>query len=697
MAVVSVAVYAADTFTAVNLLAFDKWSSQIKPALDMKYSKWIFAVCILLSWALAVYEWMRALRVIRRGGVAESYMDPLAVSLQSMRPQGWKRFLVFSELTKSKKGADYVALFVYFAFKGAIRIILAEGPRVFVNGMTLYAVADADLIVHGEPIGNHSSFEQFWLNFGQLAEDNTEQTVILCAMLFTAVIWVFSALQLLAAIVLYLTFLWHYIPQQDGRLSIYCRRKIDRRLEKVVEVKVKAAIEDEERKKHKAELKKVKTGEVPPGPIKQPTLPQMGVSPDLAKDDPSPEFSLRRQDTSTTTTTLPPYTSRPPTRNGSNHRQPALPDYASERPSMPSRSTTQTSAWSNTSYDSNAPLLDNAGYGGDYSRSGSPAPSMPAPAYSRQGSSASYSRPAPSRSGTQTSQNSNASYHRPMPGRSMTPGTQRSNTPMSKMDTQISQRAFSPLSEGQHGESHAPFGHNMPMRSNKGHDFNQWHSPSGTMPQYGSDQTPMPAPVRQHTTESFRSAPSRQDSQAYFHRSASTLPRQGTYGSLHSHQTSFSRPMPARKPTPHNTSRSASPPTLQESPSSYEMTSQPAYENIPSRSHTPAPNTGFVAFNPAFHDTATSQQGPQRSVTVQNGPEAQGSYFGHVDPIQRSGTAPAQVARPVTTDYEDILDGYGSDGEAEGYESDVRRPEVPSDPVHRAHTAGPTGGYAPYR
>lgn len=120
LAFIAVAVYAADTYTAVNLLAFDRWSSQIQPAIAFKYSKWIFAICIIISWALCAFEWVRAIRVIRRNGVAESYMNPLAVTLQSMRGKGWKRFLVFAELTKSKKGVDYVALFVYFQFKGKL-------------------------------------------------------------------------------------------------------------------------------------------------------------------------------------------------------------------------------------------------------------------------------------------------------------------------------------------------------------------------------------------------------------------------------------------------------------------------------------------------------------------------------------------------------------------------------------------------
>jgi hypothetical protein len=256
MAIVAVGVYAADTYTAVNLLAFNHWTSKIQPALDIKYSRWIFAGCILLSWALAVIEWIRAIRAIRRGGVAESYMDPLAVTLQSMRGQGWRRFLVFGALTKSRKGADYVAFFVYFAFKGAVRIVVAEGPRQVINGMTLYAVAQKDLF--NGTVDHHSWAEQFWINLQKMFDANKLQAATMVTMLFTAIIWIFSALCLITATILYLLFLWHYIPQQDGRLSIYCRRKVDKRLEKIVEVKVKAAFEEDERRRRRKPISRGK-------------------------------------------------------------------------------------------------------------------------------------------------------------------------------------------------------------------------------------------------------------------------------------------------------------------------------------------------------------------------------------------------------------------------------------------------------
>lgn len=119
---ISISVYTVDTFTAVNLLAFNKWSSEIQPAISFDVTKWIFSVCIILSFVNVAYEHLRAQIIIRRGSVAESYLDNLAVRLQSIRiwnGKGWRRFLVFAELTKSKKGAEYIALFTYFSFQGS--------------------------------------------------------------------------------------------------------------------------------------------------------------------------------------------------------------------------------------------------------------------------------------------------------------------------------------------------------------------------------------------------------------------------------------------------------------------------------------------------------------------------------------------------------------------------------------------------
>ena len=58
---------------------------------------------------------------MRTGVITASYLDPLAVRIESVRPgkaRGWRRFLVFAALTKGRKGSEYVALFTYFSFEG---------------------------------------------------------------------------------------------------------------------------------------------------------------------------------------------------------------------------------------------------------------------------------------------------------------------------------------------------------------------------------------------------------------------------------------------------------------------------------------------------------------------------------------------------------------------------------------------------
>ncbi|CAG8956550.1 hypothetical protein HYFRA_00003939 [Hymenoscyphus fraxineus] len=360
---ISVAVYGVDTFTAVNLLAFDRWSGQVQPKIDFDVGKWIFSVCIILSWVNVGYEHIRAGRVMKRGAVTESFLDSLAVRLQCIRwgkGRGYRRFLVFAELTKSKKGAEYVALFTYFSFQAWIRIIFCQGPRQVVNAFTLYAVFQANFDLKKDA---GSTLMTFFNNLKHLAEQSNQQALILSGMIFTLVIWVFGVLSMILAVFFYVFFLWHYIPNRDGGLSGYCKRKVDKRLASIVSVKVNKAIEEEERRRQQGNAKK--------GPKKGPdggdsmagrqaTLPTLF---DDKAEDKLPNMPLMRADTQST---LPLYSSRPGTPSG----QPPLPSFElnqmDQRRPFPQRS--------NTSYASNAPLIGNAQ--GMADGRASPAPSM---------------------------------------------------------------------------------------------------------------------------------------------------------------------------------------------------------------------------------------------------------------------------------------------------------------------------------
>ncbi|KAH0536256.1 hypothetical protein FGG08_006851 [Glutinoglossum americanum] len=273
---ISISVYAIDTFTAVNLLAFNRWYSQVKPIISLSISRWVFSACIILSWLILIFEWIRAVRVMKRGSVAESYLDPLAVRVQSIRMgkngQGWRRFLVFTQLTKSKKGTEYIALFTYFSFKAWIRIVLAEGPRQVINALTLYSFIRVNLVPTGAdtPKG-HSPASQFFINLRVLATDSRTQAMVLAGMAWTLLIWVITALNLLIAVILYLVFLWHHIPVSDGGLTGYLTRKVDAKVRKIVAVKVQKALDKENARKDAEDARELNAG----GKKREPTVPTL--------------------------------------------------------------------------------------------------------------------------------------------------------------------------------------------------------------------------------------------------------------------------------------------------------------------------------------------------------------------------------------------------------------------------------------
>ncbi len=264
----------------------------------------------------------------------------------------------------------------------------------------------ANLIPEGEHAASHghSAIGQFFVNIQILADNNRQQAAILFSMLFTLVIWVFSALGLITAILFYLLFLWHHIPSADGGLSSYCRRKVDSRLHKIVGIKVNKALARGNKALTKQDTKDGLIGERPPVK-RQPTVPVLDVQPDDKLQDMP---LLQRQGTQAT---LPPYTSNPPSRNPSGSsstiQEPTVPNVFRDRPAAPERSVTQNSNRSDASYTSNAPLIGAASDIG----------------YEQPGSN--FSRPPPSRMESERSNYSN----RPRVGRSDTYNSQGTRQP----------------------------------------------------------------------------------------------------------------------------------------------------------------------------------------------------------------------------------------------------------------------------
>ena len=281
----------------------------------------------------------------------------------------------------------------------------------------------ADLVPTGSHAAKdgHTPVAQFFVNLQILAETEKEQAAILFGMLFTLIIWVFSALSLILAVVFYIVFIWHHI--REGSLSKYCRRKIDTRLHKIVMAKVNKALEIEDKIRARQEAEALGGPRVPEVK-RQPTLPDLdaGVTQDIKP--------ISRQ---TTQTELSPFGSRPSTpinNNSSNNlpREPTIPDMFSNsrRPEALSRATTQSSVNSNASYADDAPLMGSAGAMG-YGRPGS----RNAPSKMDSAGGLPRSRPPPSRSFTGSSQGSQ---------RPFTPSASRMGPP-TRTNTDINGRA----------------------------------------------------------------------------------------------------------------------------------------------------------------------------------------------------------------------------------------------------------------
>ncbi|KAJ9492863.1 hypothetical protein VN97_g340 [Penicillium thymicola] len=581
---ISIAVYGVDTFTAVNLLAFSRWSGRVEPAIPFNISRWIFAACIIASFVLLAYRWIHAVRAIRSGSITRSFLDPLAVRIQSIRfgrrGRGYRRFLVFAELTKDRKAAEYVALYAYFSFQFWMNTIFADGPRQVLNAITLYSVMQMDLIPGGKNAAHDdgsSSAAQFFNNVKILAEDSTLQAVVLFGMLFTLVIWVLSVLKLISAIVLYLIFLFHHIPAEDGTLSRYCRRKVGQRLKRITH-----------RKNNKALAKGLKLQN------RAPTQPSLATDsnptlPSFAEDKVPAVPSLSR---STTQTTLPPYsrsTSTAPTHN------PTLPNLDFDGKPTLARTGTSSSAMSES-----ASLTGNAA-GMGYTPLDGQKPSLPT------------LPPVPPLPAN-------------VPSRKTTPHSQATPAPYGNDDRNTSGPGYRNLTDSSGSRRYqnhtpAPDYSSADVDASDDHDhYNRGNAPAhydpygpsrgtyGGEDEYGASFAP---------PGSQRNPPrTRQDYYPQDPYSARSYTPAGTGAT----------PAPYRTYTPAGTGGTPAP-YWTNTPASYQPTPPPqaaAYGQPPQRTYTPmgsatpaAQNSGYAAFNPSMaHQTPQPRsQGPRANTT----------------------------------------------------------------------------------
>ncbi|CAM9016804.1 unnamed protein product [Wickerhamomyces anomalus] len=180
----SIVFYCVDIYTCIKLLAFDEWSSQVKPYLSFKISKWLFAACIICSIVLLIYESVRGFRVLRTKNISLIYTNTFAKNAKSL--QSYKCFCVLNEINPSS-GFDKMAFYTYFTFHGSKKLLLADSPRQVINALTLYSVFN---VRYG-----------FLETIKKISVDSRNEAIILYTMTVSFAIWLFFIFQFFFALV----------------------------------------------------------------------------------------------------------------------------------------------------------------------------------------------------------------------------------------------------------------------------------------------------------------------------------------------------------------------------------------------------------------------------------------------------------------------------------------------------------------
>lgn len=276
LVVKSFAVYIADIYTAVTLLALNHFNGNIYNKVQnspdntvpvpITYSKWVFFGCIVFSFLLLAYEAHKCRAIVRSRDISYAYTNVMANNYYSLR--SYDHFCLFSQINNSTKKKDEIAFFIFFTFKGWKRLIVADGPRQVINALTLFGLLEVN---------------KFSTNVYDYYGGSIFTAIMLLTMIFTVVIFAGSAILLLIASLMYLPLLCYI----KGNLKEYCCHKIDKRITELVHIKKKqrvakqAAIARAEAKgdfKHLMNKKGIIVGQK----MLQPTLPKVDV--DLFSD-----------------------------------------------------------------------------------------------------------------------------------------------------------------------------------------------------------------------------------------------------------------------------------------------------------------------------------------------------------------------------------------------------------------------------
>ncbi|KAI8878006.1 hypothetical protein K501DRAFT_337036 [Backusella circina FSU 941] len=273
-------VYGADLWSAGILLIYDRWSLSTQPQIPFYISKWIYVGCIALSFILLAWEIRKTRNVMATRDVSLAVTNSMAYRTYSVR--NYSYFCLLHRIQRSTKWSDVVTFYVFYTLKGWKKVIVAQGPRQIIAGITVYALLKSAWTAKDGTF----HFSTNWSDYG----NDLPQRMALVLMTFTCIVWIFSALSILMAISLYIP----VFCRIQGNLKEYCCHKIDKRIDEIIDKQRSARIREREKyansissKKSKKNKKSKKDDDIALTPA-VPTLPVLGNSNLYSQEKQSP-------------------------------------------------------------------------------------------------------------------------------------------------------------------------------------------------------------------------------------------------------------------------------------------------------------------------------------------------------------------------------------------------------------------------
>ncbi|KAG0037883.1 hypothetical protein BGZ82_001644 [Podila clonocystis] len=218
----AILVLCGDIWTCTILIISGDWTSDIKPTIDISIARWIFTACILLSFLLLATDFRKANKVIKSQDISYAVSNKIVSGFYCLHKFNY--FCFIEKIHNSSKLHDKLSFFVFFQLKGW-KHLTVQAPRQVINIMTLTAFMKA----LGFDFTNLDDVAQL------LPSLKTADKFTFCVMVFTSLMFIFSGVATLIAIILWIPL----VAKVQGNLKEYVCHKMDKRIDAIIKKTIK--------------------------------------------------------------------------------------------------------------------------------------------------------------------------------------------------------------------------------------------------------------------------------------------------------------------------------------------------------------------------------------------------------------------------------------------------------------------------